>query len=331
MEGGTAPRQQQRVIFRTRDAEEARAFLSAREFRLDLSRGEAPHLDLRIDGIFLPSLYLGRLQYGAAVEIRTSALCDDYRLALPLRGSLEALIGSDDVAAKPGRAMLISPTLSNVVRTERGSVGLSIFFRGPALRCELAALLGEPPKAPLELAPLVDITTGYGNSLAQYLRVAMDDLDWSAPLSNPITTRLFEQFVMIGLLLAHPHNYSGALRRPQRWIAPGDVRRAVDFIEANLDEPIGLAEIVAASGIAARTLSLHFRRFCGTTPMRYLRRARLARVHEALQHAEPEEGVTAIAMNWGFVHMGRFSAEYRRAFGELPSETLGNYLPIDRS
>jgi len=33
--------------------------------------------------------------------------------------------------------------------------------------------------------------------------------------------------------------------------------------------------------------------------------------------------VTAVAMDHGFFQLGRFSADYRRAFGELPSETLG--------
>jgi transcriptional regulator GlxA family with amidase domain len=100
------------------------------------------------------------------------------------------------------------------------------------------------------------------------------------------------------------------------------VRRAVDFIEANLEAPIVLADIVAASGIAGRTLTEHFRRFRGTTPMRYLRRARFEKVRAALQRAGPEESVTSIAMRCGFGHMGRFSVEYRRTFGEMPSQTL---------
>ena len=32
--------------------------------------------------------------------------------------------------------------------------------------------------------------------------------------------------------------------------------------------------------------------------------------------------VCDIAMNWGFMHLSRFAARYRRLFGERPSETL---------
>jgi AraC family transcriptional regulator, ethanolamine operon transcriptional activator len=32
--------------------------------------------------------------------------------------------------------------------------------------------------------------------------------------------------------------------------------------------------------------------------------------------------VTAVATRWGFYHFGRFSAAYRRLFGEVPSATI---------
>jgi AraC family ethanolamine operon transcriptional activator len=38
--------------------------------------------------------------------------------------------------------------------------------------------------------------------------------------------------------------------------------------------------------------------------------------------ADAEENVTAIALKWGFNHIGRFSLTYRARFGESPSRTL---------
>jgi AraC-like DNA-binding protein len=49
---------------------------------------------------------------------------------------------------------------------------------------------------------------------------------------------------------------------------------------------------------------------------------RLHRVRSALQTAEPETTVTAIAVEFGFWHFGRFAAAYRKLFGESPSATL---------
>jgi transcriptional regulator GlxA family with amidase domain len=137
-----------------------------------------------------------------------------------------------------------------------------------------------------------------------------------------MTIRAFEEFVLTGLLLSHPHNYAEALRRLEKPVAPRDVKRAIDFMEANLDSAIGLGEIVAASGVAGRTLLKHFREFKGVSPMRYLRNARLERVRAELR-GTPGASVTDIAMGWGFTHMGRFSIEYRKRFGESPSVTAG--------
>src|SRR5262245_32323187 len=101
---------------------------------------------------------------------------------------------------------------------------------------------------------------------------------------------------------------------------PDDVQRAVDYVHRHLAEPITIEEIVKASGSARRTLFKHFRDFGGTTPMGYRRSARFARVRDMLMRGDlmrgdSRAGVTAIALEWGFCHLGRFSAEYRRRFG----------------
>ncbi|MGC4792182.1 helix-turn-helix transcriptional regulator [Micromonospora sp. DT178] len=61
-----------------------------------------------------------------------------------------------------------------------------------------------------------------------------------------------------------------------------------------------------------------------TTPMRYVRQIRLERAHRDLQAADPSTGVTVtmIARRWGFTHLGRFSTDYRAAYGSSPSHTL---------
>ena len=57
--------------------------------------------------------------------------------------------------------------------------------------------------------------------------------------------------------------------------------------------------------------------------MRYLRTARFESVRDELRRCEPEMCVTDVAIRWGFEHMGRFAVEYRKRFGESPSQTLG--------
>jgi AraC family ethanolamine operon transcriptional activator len=55
--------------------------------------------------------------------------------------------------------------------------------------------------------------------------------------------------------------------------------------------------------------------------MNFLRQVRLEGVRRDLDGGLPPGGISELALRWGFSHFGRFAADYRRHFGELPSET----------
>ena len=187
---------------------------------------------------------------------------------------------------------------------------------------QLTALLGRAPDAPLEFAASLSLRQGHGRTLTRFVRLAIAEFERPDPiLLEPMTARSFREFVMTALLLHQPHNYSDRLRRLERPVAPRDVKRAIDYIEANLDAAIGLPEIVAACGVPGRTLIKHFHDFKGTSPVRYLRTARYEKVRKAPAPAEAEESVSEIAVQWGFTQMGRFS---RRVPQALWREPIGN-------
>ena len=48
----------------------------------------------------------------------------------------------------------------------------------------------------------------------------------------------------------------------------------------------------------------------------------LSKRQAAAEARKHEESITEIAGRWGFSHMGRFAVEYRKRFGEPPSQTL---------
>jgi AraC-like DNA-binding protein len=109
---------------------------------------------------------------------------------------------------------------------------------------------------------------------------------------------------------------------PEPSALPADLIRALDWLRSHLSEPIDLSSLAAVSGVPPRTLERHFRMFLGTTPLGWMRSMRLARARQSLLHASPEDTVTDVALTNGFGQFGRFAAEYRRAFGELPSRTM---------
>jgi AraC-like DNA-binding protein len=101
------------------------------------------------------------------------------------------------------------------------------------------------------------------------------------------------------------------------------LRKAMDFIDANLHRDIGLADIADAVHVTPRAVQYMFRRHLDSTPSQWLRDMRMRRARTDLSTADPTHTtVTEIAARWGFAHPGRFAALYRQTFGESPHETL---------
>lgn len=88
------------------------------------------------------------------------------------------------------------------------------------------------------------------------------------------------------------------------------------------------AALALELGVGLRTLEMAFGSCMGMPPARYLRMRRLNRVYERLLAMDPDEGqVGEVALDCGFIQSGRFAGEYRKLFGELPSETLARRPP----
>ena len=102
---------------------------------------------------------------------------------------------------------------------------------------------------------------------------------------------------------------------------PWQVRRALDYMRANLREKIALETLAAACGISQRTLLEQFKRFVGASPIAHLQRMRLAEARTELQQCDQGISISDVALRCGITHIGRFAAGYRKTFGELPSAT----------
>jgi AraC-like DNA-binding protein len=310
-------------VFHSRDLEETRAILSTMAFRFDVKPRDAVQLDARVSGIYLPHIYIGCARYGAPVALAATLARNDYWLHLPLQGVWQATVGRGTLVCRAGDAIVASPTREVILRSDAGAARLSLSLTSDSLKRQLTALLGEPPMEPLLFVPTMNLAGGHRSGLAHMLTSAVNEFArghvarWSASAMIELA-----ESIISTLILYHPHNYSAVLRRAERAIAPRDIKRAVDYIESRVDSPLTVDDLVAASQVRGRTLFQHFRDFKGTSPMRYLRDARFAKVRDALLRAEPEESVTAIAMACGFTHLSRFSVEYRHRFGERPSDTL---------
>jgi len=310
--------------FRTRKADEARAFLGIKDYEVDFPHRDAQRdLDLRVNGAYLPGSYVGYYQFGTPIAARTDAGRHDYWINLPLAEPIEATIGTETLICDCRQGFVASPTLAYAAHTQGTGARLHVQITEQRLNRQLAALLGEPPTEPVTFSAAIDLTVGYGRAIACYVMQAVDHLQHDDRFpGNKVTAGLFEDMITSRLLLSHPSNYAQALSRREAMVAPASIKRAIEYIRAHIGVPVSVADIAAAAGIPGRTLFTHFQSGRGTSPMQFLRQLRFEKVRAALLDAEPPDSVSSICGQWGFTHLGRFAVEYRQRFGEPPSQTL---------
>lgn len=95
-----------------------------------------------------------------------------------------------------------------------------------------------------------------------------------------------------------------------------------EYLVAAGNRPIHVSELTEKFGVHRRRLNRAFMDVLGVPPITFLRRKRLGDVHRVLLQGGPDLMVKSVALEHGFLELGRFAGEYQKQFGEKPSETL---------
>ncbi|MEU5866507.1 helix-turn-helix domain-containing protein [Nonomuraea sp. NPDC047529] len=226
--------------------------------------------------------------------------------------------GQEDVFG-PGDTVLFAPhdlPYTGEIRRSR----YDIIMFDPALLQQVAGTLPGRRAEPVRLVGHRPVSPAAARHLRRTLAYLRDDVLADPELTaEPLVVSTAGQLLAASVLTALPTNADASAAPGAR---PEALRRATAFIDDHADLPIGIDEIATAARVTPRALQYAFRRHLGTTPLGYLRQARLARAHAELKAGGPATTVTAVAARWGFFHPGRFAQLYRAAFGCAPGETL---------
>ena len=106
----------------------------------------------------------------------------------------------------------------------------------------------------------------------------------------------------------------------QRQVA---VNRALQLISSTRDA-VSVSDVYKYSAVSWRTPDRAFKERFGISPKQYIVATRLVSVRRALLAVPSDTKIADVANDWGFWHLGRFASDYKRMFGELPSDTLRN-------
>ncbi|MEQ9486401.1 helix-turn-helix transcriptional regulator [Coleofasciculus sp. F4-SAH-05] len=105
------------------------------------------------------------------------------------------------------------------------------------------------------------------------------------------------------------------------------VKKAEAVARAYRDQPLTLQQLGDELGTSSTALFYGFQEMFGMSPMAYIKIQRLNGVSRALKKADPKtETVMGVALKWGFWSAGHFSRDYKKMFGESPSQTLGRFF-----
>lgn len=307
--------------------------------RAEVARLFAPHrLEVIAQGTRFRALFhharLNRLsiyfaRYTPEIVISSAPMEDYYLFLLPLSGACWMTTESGEVEVAPGQIFVVNPFNDLRMHWVDNCAQLVAKIEREELERAVAAHLGHPPIDPIRFDDAQTRPRSACPTLVSLLDVIFRDLDNDG---STIGSRLGEQpaetLFLHMLLRQYPNNYAETLKRPASRAAPYYVKRVEEFIRLYAAKSITLDDMIAVSGVSARALFKGFRNFRGMGPMAYLKAMRLDHVHSELQ-ADPPPGkprrtVTEIAEAWGFSHLGNFAKDYKKRFGERPSDTLRN-------
>lgn len=99
---------------------------------------------------------------------------------------------------------------------------------------------------------------------------------------------------------------------------------ALEEVEKGLYDPLSTKELAQRVGISARFLQYAFKDMIGVSPVRYIlyRKLNAARSELSAFNGHTRSPVSQVALRYGLHNFGRFSNEYHKLFGELPTDTL---------
>jgi AraC-like DNA-binding protein len=279
---------------------------------------------MELAGIRLGAVTAGRLSFGRNLRIATGD-AQNLHVNVSLQGQAVSSSGTvDPVATAAGQAAVFPPGHPASILWAADCVQLCLMVPQANVDAELERLLGRSIHKPLRFESKIDLTCRPGRGWRSALQYVLTEVkNPSGAVDHPIAARHVENLLLDGLLLSQTHNYTEALTRSMNLGYATPVARAIELLQERPEESWTTARLASAVHMSVRALQMGFSRNYDMSPMTYLRYVRLRRVRAALADATP--GVTTIqsvATKFGFLHLSRFSAYYRDAFGENPSETL---------
>ncbi|MBP2448175.1 AraC family transcriptional regulator [Rhizobium leguminosarum] len=242
---------------------------------------------------------------------------------LPHTGSFRVSIGKKSVESGAGHLLMANNHEAGDRFVQGPHTSDVLFLDWKVVKRMLLSLMETPLSESLDLEPVLDLATQSGQLIGNLVQTIVQGMRNGGPLlSSPLAMATMSETLAHLVIRFGHHRLSGHLEKKKvSLVAPWHVRRAIDYMHANIAEPLTMTVVANDVGVSLRALQTGFKAFRGTSPAGYLRTIRLQAAREQLRDPTNQRSVREICAIWGFGHAGRFSIIYRSTFGESPRDT----------
>jgi len=216
--------------------------------------------------------------------------------------------------------------------TPEGYANATLTVHASVFESAVDRLFPEIPESVLKHGAGMRIDVAKQIQLRSLLKTVMQGVeDSSGPLMDEAVRRQLEADLLDAFLSALRDGCESLL--PKSSLRTGGrlkrLKQARDYLSEHLHTSLPITALCGELGMSKRGVELMFQDALGIGPNAFIRHQRLHRVRRALKTAPQVAGaVKEIALAWGFWHLGHFSQEYRKLFGESPSSTLYRNVPV---
>ena len=292
------------------------------EISLEPDTGNAP-FKAEVNGVELPKLGITHLRFRDDCVAGPIVPLDFHTVQFSQSGNCTFDIGNQVVPGSKNEGVMLSAGQQVRVHHTNDNDILCIIVKDQVIRDVISSWVGNANFPALKFRPQFDPNQPRPASLLVFLKTVVNELNRPGGiLEEPAAMSSIEHTLITSMLTGLEHNLDEVLRQPVAMAGKTQIRRVEEYLEAHATQPIDMQTIARETGHSVSSVYRAFRRHRGYTPMEFLKRVRMRLARHQLLQASLGSSVTSIAMECGFTHMSRFAAEYKRLFGEAPSETL---------
>ncbi len=239
----------------------------------------------------------------------------EYELVLVTEGKGKRFVGDHVENFQSPDLVLIGPNLPHCWSDLRESSGFAVQF----------VLDLDRPMGQLDEMRALETTLQDSNFGIRFTGSVVQRIEHSmrAIADQSMLGRLANFIDVLGELSTAPEHDQTRLSGTNLTLSHQDqhmaaISRAVGFILINLEEEIGIDDLLKVTHMSKPTFSRHFKSHTGRSMTTFINEVRIVNAKRLL--AETNESITDIAHSSGFRNLSHFNVQFRRSSGESPRD-----------